>query len=130
MKSSLDSYQSPHLEKVDDLVTKITNRTSSEDKLPLLRKPFQFNASYIKVKNIQAAEFQSKNWTERREPTKKVKNSALVDLLKALFNSLIVDSTGKVRGLKVVEQLIFLGLATEPASLIKVLKYLDIMCSL
>ena len=63
---------------------------------------------------------QSKNWTERQEYSKKGKSSALVDLLKALFNSLEVDTTGKVRGLHVVEQLIFLGLATEPAALMKV----------
>jgi hypothetical protein len=63
---------------------------------------------------------QSKTWTERRDQSKKVKSSAIVDLLKALFNSLEVDSTGKVRGLQVVEQLIFLGLATEPAALMKV----------
>lgn len=52
----------------------------------------------------------------------------MVDLLKALFNSLEVDNLGKVRGLKVVEQLIFLGLATEPASLIKV-KGMQILCA-
>ena len=69
---------------------------------------------------MQGAELQSKNWTERREKSKKVKSSALIDLLKALFNSLEVDTAGKVRGLHVVEQLIFLGLATEPAAFMKV----------
>lgn len=120
MKSSLDSYSYRDSQKVEDLLKKLTLRNSSEDRLPLIQKPFKFNASYAKVIPNQAADIQAKNWATRREPLKKVKSSALVDLLKALFNSLEVDSAGKVRGLKVVEQLIFLGLATEPASLIKV----------
>ena len=127
MKSSLDSYI-PDNSLVEDIITRINDRNLSEEKLPKIRKPYQFNASYAKVIQIQAAEQQAKNWAERIEPSKKVKNSALVDLLKALFNSLEVDSQGKVRGLKLVEQLIFLGLATEPASLIKVI-IIKILCA-
>ena len=120
MKSSLDSYSTNEASHVEAELARLSVRTSSDDQLPQIRKPFHFAPSYAKVTKIQAAELQAKNWAERREPIKKIKGSALVDLLKALFNSLEVDSTGKVRGLKVVEQLIFLGLATEPASLIKV----------
>ena len=124
MKSSLGNY-SQDSEQVEKILFEVSQRTSSAEKLPYIKKPYQFNPSFKTVNSTQGAELQSKNWTEKREPSKKVKNSSLIDLLRALFNSLEVDSANKVRGLKVVEQLIFLGLATEPAALMKVPRYLD-----
>jgi hypothetical protein len=51
MKSSLESYpKDPAL--VDELIAKINLKNSSEEKLPSIRKPFKFNASYAKVLKI------------------------------------------------------------------------------
>jgi hypothetical protein len=49
MKSSLDRYATQSPEVIEDMITKLNIRNSSAEKLPLIRKPFQFNASYAKV---------------------------------------------------------------------------------
>ncbi|CAG9321274.1 unnamed protein product [Blepharisma stoltei] len=103
-------------ETVQEIVSKFTNRNPSVDKLPALRKPFKIDSSLI-----QAAEYEAKVWLERRIPAQQVKHQTLEDLLRALFSALSVDENGKVNGLRIVEQLISLGLASEPASLIKIL---------
>ena len=81
--------------------------------LPPVTKSFRLAAL-----NLREANRKSRSWLERRSQQQASRACPLSRLVQGLFAS--VQTDGKVSGLQIVEQLIYLGLASDPATLISV----------
>ena len=102
-------------DRLEDLVKQLSPQ-SSTTKLPALRPGFRLPNVLL-----ASAKMETTTWLKGRHNYYNPMSKGLADLLHALFESLDLDSVGRADGLTVVEQLISLGLASEPAVLITVI---------